>query len=91
MCLIFLNIRSYFFSSLYYLIIYGGCIFSNHIIIDFIVVDDLLVMHNYCVIISECQKVTFLVDQQVFPLSFPSLLALVGVTIEKGLHWLPCH
>ena len=50
---------------------------------------DLLVMHNYCVIISECQKVTFLVDQQVFPWSFSSLLALVEVTIEKGLHWLP--
>ena len=24
-----------------------------------------------------------------YPWTFPSLLALVGVTIEKGLHWLP--
>ena len=44
---------------------------------------DLIVLHNYCVIIAECQKVTFLVDQQIFPWSSPSLLALVGVTIEK--------
>ena len=29
------------------------------------------------------------VDNKIYPLSFPSLLALVGVTIEKGLHWLP--
>ena len=28
-------------------------------------------------------------DQNFYPWSFPSLLALVGVTIEKGLHWLP--
>ena len=28
-------------------------------------------------------------DQHFYPWSFPSLLALVGVTIEKGLHWLP--
>ena len=28
-------------------------------------------------------------DQNFYPWSFPSLLALVGVTIEKGLHWFP--
>ena len=28
-------------------------------------------------------------DQKIYPWSFPSLLALVVVTIEKGLHWLP--
>ena len=50
---------------------------------------DLLVLHNYSVIISECQKLTFLVDQKVYPWIFPSLLDRVGVTIEKGLHWLP--
>ena len=27
--------------------------------------------------------------QHFYPWSFPSLLAPVGVTIEKGLHWLP--
>ena len=27
-------------------------------------------------------------DQNFYPWSFPSLLALVGVTVEKGLHWL---
>ena len=52
------------------------------------VLSDLLVLHNYCVIISECQKSDFF-GGQVYPWSFPSLLALVGVTIEKGSHWLP--
>ena len=27
-------------------------------------------------------------DQHFYPWSFPSLLALVGVTTDKGLHWL---